>query len=430
MNLLRKVPVYYGWWILASSVLIIFVSGMAGFGLPAYYPSFIETFGWSRTKIALSYTILNSTSGGMALLWGSVIDKRGVRLVLTIGTVCAGLGYLLFTQMTALWQLYAIVVLFGTGYSSMGYLPNQLLQARWFVLRRGLAVGTVNAASALGGVSTPVLITFLIARVGWRNTIGLIDILIWIIPLLLIVFVIRESPIDLNLQADGAKTVATPEMIAIRKQSRHSMGAKVKNFRGVLMMPTFWFIIAAVFFAGGTVGTTLQLLIIYLRDSGFTPQTAATALSLELGVSFFGRLVFGALSDRFSALKVGVVGFTLLGLSPLLLFFVHVPSVWIGFSVLHGLGHGSIVSFHPLMFAEAFGTEKYIGKLLAIGHLVYSNGVGMIPVIVAYTFDNTGSYSFGFAFNVVMTLLSAVGLIAIGRHWRRMSTIATPILSS
>jgi hypothetical protein len=41
----------------------------------------------------------------------------------------------------------------------------------------------------------------------------------------------------------------------------------------------------SVFFAAGTVGTTLQVLILYLRDSGFSAQTSSAALSLECALA-------------------------------------------------------------------------------------------------------------------------------------------------
>ena len=204
MNTSRKLPIYYGWWVLVSSCLIIFLAGTCLFGFSAYYPSFIESFGWSRTRIVLGSSFMLWTFGVTGLVWGTVADRRGVRVVLAIGTTCVALAYLLYTQMSALWQFYAIAIIYGAGLSAMAYLPNQILQSRWFTRRRGLAIGIVTSASAVGGIVAPVLITFLIMRVGWRSTMGLFDVLLWIVPFLLIIFVIRERPEDIGLHPDGA----------------------------------------------------------------------------------------------------------------------------------------------------------------------------------------------------------------------------------
>lgn len=424
---MAKKRIYYGWWVLASSVVIIYLSGTALFGFPVYYPSFISTFGWSRAQVLFGNTILQWAFGVMGLVWGAVADKRGVRLILSVGSACVALAYLLFRRITALWELYAIAIIFGTGLSAMGYLANQILQAHWFVRRRGLAIGVVNSASGLGGSVAPILVTFLIVRFGWRGAMGLTDILFWTLPFLLIIFVVRERPEDLGFFPDGAESAATTGEF---RQQKPPLAAALTSFSGIFLTPVFWVVIGSVFFAAGTIGTTLHTLILYLRDSGFSQQVAASALSLEFAISFVGRLGFGALSDRFSARKVGVVSFMLLGLSSLLLFVVRAPGMLIAFAVLHGLGHGAIVSFFPLMLAEAFGTKKHIGRLLAVGHLAYSGGLGTIPIISGYAFDTTGSFGIGFAVNSIMTWLAAVALAAIGGYWRRPPVAGTPALST
>ena len=393
--------IYYGWWILASSIAIMSLMGVALFGFPAYYPSFIEAFGWRRAQVLFGYTISQWAFGLMALAWGAMADKRGVRRVLAAGTGCVALACLLFARTTALWQLYAIALVFGAGLSGMGYLSNQILLSRWFANRRGLAIGAINSAAAIGGVIAPVLNTFLILHLGWRGAMTSLGAISCALPFALVLFVVREGPGQL-----GPAPQPQPDPL--------------ETLRQALLTPMLWVVIGAVFFAAGTVGTTLQVLILYLRDSGFSPQTSAAALSLEFAVSLVGRLGFGALSDRFSAARAGVVSFMLLGLSALLLFVVRVPGMLATFVILHGLGHGALVSFFPLMLAELFGTKRDFGRLLAIGHLAYSGGLGAIPVIAGYAFDKAGTFGMGFLFNCVMTWLATAALVWLGTRRRRL----------
>jgi hypothetical protein len=73
-----------------------------------------------------------------------------------------------------------------------------------------------------------------------------------------------------------------------------------------------------------------------------------------------------------------------------------------------------VVSFFPLILVEIFGTEKHIGRLLAIGHLAYSGGLGTMPIVAAYAFDRAGSFIAGFIVNSVMTWLAVFALTRIG----------------
>jgi sugar phosphate permease len=420
MSILRKTRIYYGWWILVSSCVMTSLSGMALFGFFSFYPSFIETLGWGRTQVVIASTLLLWTFGAMGLVWGAVADKYGVRVLLTIGTVCVAVAHLLYTQMTSLWQLYAIATLSGAGLSALGYLPNQILQSNWFARRRGLAIGIVTAASALGGAIAPAAITYLIIRVGWRGTLGLMDVLFWTIPFLLILFVIKNRPEDIGLNPDGDPAPATVDVS--RREAQPASGSS--GFRGIFLTPVFWAIIAALFFAGGTIGTTLQLLIVHLRDSGFSPQAAASALSLEISLSFVGRLAFGILSDRFSVRKVGLFVLVLLGLSILLLPGVGIPAVVIAFAIIHGLAHGGVVSFNPLIMSAVFEDKRYLGRLIAIGLLTYTAGMGTMPVVTSYAFDSTGSYNLGFALNCVLVLSAATAFWLLGAF--RRTTVAVP----
>src|SRR5262245_66419244 len=127
MSLLKRVPIYYGWWVLAASVVIVGLQGMLVFGLPVFYSSFIDTFGWSRTQIVFGSTVFRWVFGSMSLLGGVIIDKKGVRLVLIVGSVLVGTAYLLLTQMTALWHYYCIAVIFGLGLAGIAYMPHQYL---------------------------------------------------------------------------------------------------------------------------------------------------------------------------------------------------------------------------------------------------------------------------------------------------------------
>ncbi len=394
--------IYYGWWILASSIVIVYLFGTVLFGFPAYYPFLITTFGWSRAQLLFGNTVLQWAFGLSGLAWGLLVERRGIRFVLSLGSGFVAAACLLLGRMQTLWQLYAVCLVLGAGLSAMGYLTNQMLQARWFAHRRGFAMGLVNSAGGLSGSAAPVLLTFLITRFGWRAALNFTDVFLWTIPFVLIVFVIRERPED-----------------AIGDDKQSKFPSQSGSSKEILLSPVLWIVIACVFFAAGTVGTTLHLLILHLRDSGFSQQEAAGIVSLELAFSFAGRLGFGILADRFSAQKVGIGTFALLGASSLMLFAIRLPRMAVAYAFLQGLGHGALVSFFPLMLVEIFGIGKNLGRVLPIGHLAYSSGIGTIPIISAYAFDRTGSFTIGFTVNSIMTWVAVVALIGLNGARRK-----------
>src|SRR5438093_11162617 len=228
--------IYYGWWILASSVVIVYLFGTVLFGFPVYYPALISSFGWSRAQLLFGNTALQWAFGLSGLVWGFLAEKRGIRFVLSIGSGLVAAACLLFGKMQALWQFYGICFVLGAGLSAMGYLTNQMLQARWFAHRRGLAMGLVNSAGGLSGSAAPVLLTFLISGFGWRAAVSVIDLFLWTIPFLLIVFVIRERP---EAAIGDHKHVRVPSASG--------------GFKELLLSPALWIVTGCVFFTAGTV---------------------------------------------------------------------------------------------------------------------------------------------------------------------------------
>src|SRR5437588_8591453 len=100
-----KKRIYYGWWILASSIVIVYLSGTILFWFPVYYPFLIASFGWSRSQLLFGNTILQWVFGLTGLVWGALAEKRGTRLVLSIGAGFVAAACLLFGRMQVLWQL-------------------------------------------------------------------------------------------------------------------------------------------------------------------------------------------------------------------------------------------------------------------------------------------------------------------------------------
>src|SRR2546422_36259 len=221
--------IYYGWWVLASSMVIVYLFGTVLFGFPAYYPSFITTFGWSRAQLLFGNTVLQWAFGLSGLLWGLLAEKRGIRFVLSLGAGFVAAACLLLGRVQVLWQFYPVCFVLGAGLSAMGYLTNQMLQARWFAHRRGFAVGLVNSAGGLSGSAAPLFLTFLISRFGWRAALNVTDVFLWTIPFLLIVFVIRERPED-----------------AIGHPKQSKVASESASFKEILLSPVLWIVIGCV----------------------------------------------------------------------------------------------------------------------------------------------------------------------------------------
>ena len=149
---LRLQRVYYGWWILAASVVAMaFASGFSFWSFGLYVSPLERAFGWSRTEVSLGFSFALMTAGLSSPLVGYWIDSRGPRSAIVTGAVLASLSYLLLAMTQELWQWYLFNAVNSVCRQMMFFIPFQTLISRWFDARRGVALSILGVGFSMGG---------------------------------------------------------------------------------------------------------------------------------------------------------------------------------------------------------------------------------------------------------------------------------------
>src|SRR6516225_7771972 len=155
--------IFYGWWIVLAAFLnLFFVVGIVFYGFPVFYASLVETLHFSRQQVTsgmfIGFAVVAPVFG---LLVGALIDRLGPRLAILFGTGVAGLSLVLMGSMHSLWQYYLLCFTEVVGYVLAGPIPNQVLIASWFRVRRGRGMGYAYLGLGLGGAVSPLLVHWL-----------------------------------------------------------------------------------------------------------------------------------------------------------------------------------------------------------------------------------------------------------------------------
>ena len=99
---------YYGWWLLAGSVVAVaLAAGTSFWSFGLYVDPLEQEFGWSRAQVAGGFSIAQLGAGFAAPLVGRWIDRYGPRRIILIGAVLTGASYLLLATTSELWQWFA-----------------------------------------------------------------------------------------------------------------------------------------------------------------------------------------------------------------------------------------------------------------------------------------------------------------------------------
>ena len=401
---------FYGWVIAASAMMVLFVSnGLIISGIRVFDSSLLETFGWSRGALAFRDFLTFSTAGLLGPAAGAFADRHGVKRPMIFGASLLLVMLLAYSRVQSTTGLYAIHVAFAVVLASCGLIVAIMLVSRWFVARRGTAIGLAVVGTSLGGIVFPQLGTQLIERFGWRQAF-IIEAAFPALLLLVIAFLIRESPSDLGQTALGAD--AGGDGPAIEDQGL--------SYSEVLRTPSFW---ALAFVAGTTfyaIMAAVAHLFLYGTDLGFTPQKAGSVLSTAFGMALVGKFAFGTLADRLNGKAVFIANLAVMLLGGILLATLEPRLFWPAV-VLFGLGWGGLYTLLQLLAVNSFGL-KAAGKVLGTITVVDAIGGGLGSWVTGLLYDRTGSYQLPF---IVLAVLVFLALLVATRIKSRTQLVAS-----
>lgn len=396
-----KPRIFYGWVIVGASCIILSVAWGCQYSYGIFLTELCADLDWARAMVSGAYSLFFVWHGILYFVSGSLNDRYGPRFTLMISGIVMAIGYALMSILNASWQLYVfygIVIGSGMGFC---YVPLTSTVSRWFVKRRGTALGITAAGVGLGTLILAPFAQFLISRFDWRVS-------YLILAGLVVVLVL---PVSRLMRLDPSEKGLLPlgmEEIAPESQRRGDFSSIALDFSLKQATRAWQFWLLFVMYASLPFG--VQMVMVHLKayatDFGITPMVAATAVGLVGGSSILGRVAMGSVSDRIGRRAPFFVGGLLMGLMILWLLTARQPWQFYLFAALFGFGYGSWVPLFPAITADWFGTECH-GSIFGVLSLGTGIGGGIGPLLAGYMSDTMGSYEMAFIAGAVVFFIAA-----------------------
>jgi MFS family permease len=379
---------------------------------------FEAEFGWSRTQIASAASLNLLLLGLMAPFGGWLIDRYGPRRVIlgSLGTIAVGVSLTVFVSQ--LWQLiflWGVILGIATGVTPP---LGASIASRWFVSRRGLAIGIMTNANAAGQVVfLPLLMTVILVS-GWRSALLMIaTAAVILIPAIWLWM--RDNPEDVGLQPFRSEKVGAS---AEARGGGYARGAirpvALSSVSEVVKTSTFWLLAGCFFICGvtanGLIGTHL---IPHAIERGIPQLTAATAVGIMGGASFVGTTFAGWLVDRVDPRKVLAAVYALRGSSLFILPYVTEPTALFVFAVIYGLDWYASGPATTTIIARTFGHER-VGSLFGLVFVFHQLGGASAAIAGGWARVQFGDYQYAFVIGGCMGLLAACLALTIRRTSR------------
>ena len=356
------------------------------FGL--FYPLIIAEYGWSRAVVSGAFSISLATYSIFAIPMGFLVDRFGPRVAVIVGGVFFGAGTWLGSRVDQPWHLYAlygIITAIGMG---AAYIPLVATVSRWFVRLRGFAVGIASLGSGAGTFFVTPVVAQLIGALGWRAAYAAVGIGAGL-AIILFGLLLWRDPADLGLKPYGAETA--PAASATEPDPTRSLGPA-----SALRTVDFW--VESGMFALWWFGSLMVYVlgVDYALSRGADATTAPLLLTaIGLG-NAVGKVVWGALSDRLGPRLTFFLATALEVAMMVILIFVRDPWLLIATASIFAFGFGGGSPSFPTLTAEFFGYRS-LGLIFGLLFALVGIGGAFGPVVGGFLFDQTASYSAGFA---------------------------------
>jgi sugar phosphate permease len=237
--------IFYGWAVVGVSTLVFAIVRGVNDAFGVFFVAILEEFGWGRAEMAGVFSFARLVEGSVSVGVGMLSDRFGLRRLVPISACLVAFGLVLASRAQALWVLYAAYgLVFAVGYCGVGELSHVPVISRWFVKKRGMAIGIAMAGMGLGILLIVPLAQMFIMHLGWRWAyIALaVVVLVGVIPPTLLWQ--REHPEDLGLLPDGDPPERRPRGAATwARRSKYPLSTGPEwTLKAALRTSTLWFL--------------------------------------------------------------------------------------------------------------------------------------------------------------------------------------------
>ena len=431
-RLAHRLPVYYGWVILAAASVPSFGARpvMAVATLSVFVVPMTETFGWTRGQFSGAVSLGALFGLLVSPMAGRLIDRYGSGVLLSASSAMVGLCAIGLSLTSPIWSFYLLYVPGRAVFSSPLELGTSTAVSNWFIRRRPMALALMGIIQGIGLTIFPLIAQVLINGWGWRTAwlaMGIFTISSGIIPVLLLM---ARRPEDMNLEPDPKRTrLLEPNSLAKtdvdRESTTHSFTEFNYTVRQALRTKAFWILVLfSVFGFIVQAGVSLHQVPHYIGQGVPTHLAALTASTFAFG-QVPGGLFWTMLARRLPLRILLCMAGATMSLGAIGTGFSASLATGIPMGLLLGIGVGGMQLLLRLTWADYYG-RLHLGSIRGLTLPAQIGGQALGPIVAGFMFDATGGYKTPFTVFGVIVAFAAVVVLAAASPGRLPQSSVTP----
>ncbi|MBN2401872.1 MAG: MFS transporter [Spirochaetes bacterium] len=400
--------IYYGWYILAASFIILFFNSGAQTSFGILFKPMIAEFGWSRGTLSFAFFINMIVYSVSLVVAGKLYDRFGPRMLLIISTVLISSGYILCYSISSIWEFYIYYGFFaavGMGGTSVPLFAA--IMSKWFKKWRGLIISLGLSGTCLGRFALIPVFSFFEQNYGWRASYLFIGMAMFLVNMILILFVFKNNTDNYIEQLQGNVNIKQPDKAA----APLNVAADLR-LTEAMKTGSFWLFTLTMFICGSGDFLVTNHLIPFATDQGIPAGTAANMLAWNGLLALAGILVAGPVSDIIGNKIPIAFTFLLRVLSfVLILYDRSLVSCYI-FALVFGFTLLVTAPLSTTLVGRIYGFT-HIGLITGFINTVHFLGGGLWTYVGGLIYDRTGNYDMAFILSAVMAFIALVSTLLI-----------------
>ena len=412
--------VYRGWWLSGIGAVVMALGTVPLFqGMPVWNPVLRNAFGWTAGQMSWAFAVTRIEGGILGPLEGILIERLGPRRMVAVGLPILGSGFILLSQTSELWHLYASFGIMSLGSALGGWLPMMTVMNHWFVRKKTRAMAVVMEGFAVGGIGIPLLLAWCIGgadpniseRFGWSITafgVGL-TIMVLAFPL---AWLIRNRPEEVGLRPDGSKN---DDHCSTESTVKATFEAELVGYswQQAIRTRTFWLISFGHACSSIVIVSIMVHLGLLLDDRGYSLPTISAIVGTYTGVNAVFILVGGYLGDRMP-IRFAAFGFSLIqSIAIVILVFKDGLGMAYLFAVILGIGFGGRTPVTTAIRGVYFGRRAF-AAITGMSMVPMNVMLFAAPLFAGYMRDATGSYTIPFLVIAIICMFGSCLFLLLG----------------
>lgn len=371
---MNRLPFFQGWLVVAGVFVVLATSAGLGFYNAAVILTVaVDELNTSVSVVSGATAVYFGTGGIVGFLMAPFMDRMDIRWFMIAGGVIGALAFLTLEAVSSVLGLYLFFIALGVAFALAGLVPGITLVARWFEVKRSVALSIASTGLSVGGIAITPFVAGIIDDRGLAGSARLMALMwfIGIVPVSLLV--IRSSPAEVGLEPDGAPTPPIPKPV---------VGATLGQATSSRFFRALSVTYALVFLS--QVGGIAQLFKLATeRVDSTTAEQALVALALS---SVAGRLLGGVVVIKLDTRLMTLALIAVQGLALVIIALANTSFAILLGAAIFGISIGNVLMLQPLLIAEAFGVRSY-ARIYSFNNLAGTVGVASGPLVLGVVRD-------------------------------------------